>query len=324
MAGKSQVGLITLYYYYYYYGFISFSSASKSNQYTSSLHNNNALAQQMKYSCYYFHLLWQVIISVPTALSFIVSLHSLNLNKWRGRTHYGCADRWIVPYYTAPIILLIPLLFDTILTIFKRLTYTSNYIMKAKTELNYCKSFFLWDWFTWIAEGGNKQQWQHWIQQYTSLWTNYSLPVIVYSGGTGSLWLVSSMCRVQTIAKLAHCILAAAEIIPAPTHLPLNVTILHHPNIFLLLLSAGTAELLLKRCVTSCRIQCNRNLKHTGSFCSSGDAFNCNAFWLIWDVCGFPLNWGGNDGLTFHLVQTRIRHEKLRQSLCFWQRGRRT
>lgn len=77
-------------------------------------------------------------------------------------------------------------------------------------------------------------------------------------------------CCAEKIAKLAHCILAASQIIPVPTHSPSNVTILHHPNILLSLLSGSTVKLLLNRCVMSCRVQCNRNLRLEGAFVAPG------------------------------------------------------
>lgn len=111
------------------------------------------------------------------------------------------------------------------------------------------------------------------IQQYTSLWTIYCprKPVIVYREGTNALWLVSRqvLCS-ENWKKVGLLALAASEIIPVQTHLPSNVTILHHTNVLPGQLSAGTVELLLNRCVTSCRVQCNRNLILQWAFVALG------------------------------------------------------
>lgn len=111
-----------------------------------------------------------------------------------------------------------------------------------------------------------------------SMWQNTSLwPFIVWGSQWSFIEKAQTLCDsrpdrccVQKIASLAHCLLAASEIIPVPTHSPSNVTILHHPNVLPGLLSAATVELLLNRFVASCKVQCNRNLSLEGAFVALG------------------------------------------------------
>lgn len=80
--------------------------------------------------------------------------------------------------------------------------------------------------------------------------------------------LCPGRCCVEKMAKLAHCILAVSEV-------------LHHLSAPPGPLSAGAVELLLNRCVTSCRVQYKKEPKLRGCFCNLGDSFNWSARLLI-------------------------------------------
>lgn len=158
------------------------------------------------------------------------------------------------------------------------------------------------------------------IQQHTSLWTIYCVkrPVIIYRKSTKPLWLVSRRVLCSENCKAGSLYIGCcSEIIPVPTRPPSNVTILHHPNVLPGLLSAGTVELLLNRCVTSTVVQCNRNLSLEGAFVAlRTNLIAVHPGWFEFCVW-LPAELRRNDGLSFHVAQAWIRHEKLRQSLVF-------